>query len=180
MYLFSIMPEGFKELSFAESVKYEDYDLFCWNGESRLDNWKVPKLAWLNDEFTNSSDPKPDITAISGIFAVNERAYQVLKDMLGGQVEFLSTVGPDADSQWRLLNITNYLGLLEPAKSIYEIYDDGEVGMCQHGFLNKPAWGNRIFGVKEYAPNIFIDEETKSAIESAGLTGQLIREYLNP
>lgn len=116
----------------------------------------------------------------AGTIALSEKAYKVLKDHLDGQVEFLNTTGPGPEDKWFLLNVSNVLNIMEPAKSKYKIYDDGKIGMCEHGYLNEPSLDNRIFQVKDYFSYIFVNGEIKDAIETAGLTGALIREYINP
>ena len=64
--------------------------------------------------------------------------------------------------------------------SLFKIYGDGQIGACEHAYLNKPPAENTIFKVRGYLPRVFINETTKNHIESSGLTGTLIREYKNP
>lgn len=180
MYLLSVLPDGFKELKLATGESYAKHDCLLWIGKPKQSTWKTPPLEWLEDDFTSNADPIPDITSVAGTIALSQKAYDLLKDLIGEHVEFLSTVGPTSDESWTLINVTNVQNLLDPSKSRYEIEDDGEVGLCEHGFLNAPEEGNHIFQVADYSPYIFIDEQTKQVIESAGLTGALIREYLNP
>lgn len=181
MYLLTPYPNGFKSLDLPESEDYEDYGFLSWNGQPRADRWKAPTIEWFEDDLTSPADRQGDFAAFGGgPIAISGEAYSVLYNELAGQVEFLPTIGPTKNESWYLLNVINVIDLLEPSKSLYEIYEDGEVGICQHGFLNTPDTSHRIFEVKDYAPYIFIDEKTKNIIESAGLTGVLIREYLNP
>lgn len=181
MYLFSIIPEGFRELVIPQNETYASYDCLRWGGKSKADTWKAPNLVWLKDSFTSESDAIADFTGFGGgPIAVSEKAYQTLKDVFEGQVEFLPTIGPDSNENWRLLNVTNVVDIMDVSKSKYEIYPDGKIGACTHAYLNEPDSGNKIYRVKGKAILELIDEETKNIIESAGLSGVLIREYLNP
>ena len=180
MYLFSVLPDGFKELTLAHGQSYSEYDCLLWTGKSKLHSWKTPKLEWLKDELTSESDLTPDITSVAGTIALSESAYNTLKTILADQVEFLATLGPDSNDKWFLINVINVQDTLDTSRSLYEIEDDGEIGLCEHGFLNEPEKGNHIFQVKDYSPYIFIDEDLKQVIERAGLKGALIREYQNP
>ena len=180
MYLFSVYPEGFKELAFAESESFEDYDHFCWNGQPRLNGWQPPKIEWFEDEFSSDSDETPDITSISGVIAVSERAHTELRDLFINQVEFLPTIGPDEQSTWYLVNITNVLPIMDSSKSKFKIKKNGKTGICEHAYINKPDSKNKIYEVKGFEPHIFIDKEVKTTIENSRLAGALIREYLNP
>lgn len=116
----------------------------------------------------------------AGPVAASNKAYEALKDLFKGQVEFLPTKGPSANDHWQLLNVVNQVDIMDATKSKYEIYSDGRVGGCTHAHLNEPAAENHIFKVKGWPTRTFISETAKQVIESAGLTGGLIREYLNP
>lgn len=181
MYLFSIFPEGYKELTIAQGESYASYDCLRWGGKSKADTWKAPNLEWLEDDFTSDSDQIADFTGFGGgPVAVSDRAYHVLKDILKDQVEFLPTTGPGPNDNWRLLNVINVVDIMDTSKSKFEIYSDGKVGQCTHAYLNEPDPNNRIYRVKGKPILELVNEEVKNAIESAGLTGALIREYLNP
>ena len=79
-----------------------------------------------------------------------------------------------------LLNVTTIVDLIDKSKSTFKIYGDGQLGACQHAFLNDPTPEQSIFKVTGYLPRVFINETTKTLIECAQLTGVLIREYINP
>lgn len=181
MYLFSIMPETYKSLVIPEEDGYITYDCLRWAGRPKSETWKVPTVAWLDDEFTSDSAEIADFIAFGGgPVALSDRAYNVLKNLFGDQVEFLPVNGPSADDSWLLMNVINVLDIMDVSKSKYEIYHTGEVGDVSHAHINEPKPDNHIFLVQGNFPLIFIDQETKDVIESAGLTGTLIREYLNP
>ena len=181
MYLLTVYPKNFKSLVIADNESYMAYDCLRWNGKSKLSTWKKPPLEWLEDDLTEESDKVGDFTAFGGgRLALSELAYSILGEHLDKQAEFLPTTGPNESDEWRILNVLNVLDIMDKSRSKYEIYNDGEVGDCSHAFLNTPQSENRIFLVKGYFPDIFIDEATKELIETSGLTGHLIREYLNP
>lgn len=181
MYLLSLVPETYKGLDLPEGESYAAHNCLRWAGMPKLDLWKPPSLVWFKDEYTSDDSPIADFVAFAGgQIALSDNAYLSLKDTLGNQAEFLPTIGPEPEHKWRLLNVVNVLDIMDGSKSKYEIYSTGKVGECSHAFLNPPEDGNRIFKVKGYFPFIFIDEKTKNMIESAGLTGTLIRKYLNP
>lgn len=181
MYLLSLIPEKYKGLDIPENESYLDYDCLRWAGRSKIESWKKPRLAWFEDEFSSHTAPVADFTAFGGgPIALSSKAYLVLKKLFSNQAEFLPTIGPESDDEWRLLNVINVLDIMDTSKSKYEIYSSGKVGKCSHAFLNEPSQENKIFQVSGYFPFVFIDGEVKQAIESAGLTGALIREYLNP
>lgn len=180
MYLFSAIPEGFKELTLAGGQTLIEYDCLLWVGKSKLKSWKAPRLKWVADEFTSESDLMPDIAGFAGTLIVSEKAYHILKDLVVEQVEFLPTIGPGDADKWYVVNIVNVVDIMLKEKSQYEIYSDGEVGNCTHAFLNEPPPDNKIFKVAGWPTRMFASEEIKLAVEINSLNGGLIREYLNP
>jgi len=180
IYLLSVIPEGFKELDLPDGQSYIDFNCMRWNGESKLDQWKSPNVVWVEDEFTSPKDEVGDFTKFSGgAIALSEKAYQVLKPISGTQAEFLPV--NKGDEQWYLLNVLNVQNLMDTARSKFKIYEDGRIGPCTHAYINPPDSNNvGIFLVKGYFPNIFISSNVKDEIEKAGLTGSLIRQYINP
>jgi len=183
MYLLSINPNDFKGLTIPYDESFASHDCLRWAGRSKQSTWKPLKLIWQGDENepTTESDEIADFTRFGGgPIALSERAYNVVKDLFKGQVEFLSTIGPGDDDNWRLLNVINLLDIMDVSRSQHEIYPDGTIGTVTHAFLNEPESGNNIFLAQKYPTRIFINEKTKETIESANLTGTLIREWLNP
>lgn len=180
IYLLSVMPEGFKELDLPEGKDYMDFNCMRWNGESKLKQWKSPEVVWVEDEFTSPNDQVADLTKfMGGAIALSEKACEVLQPIVGAQAEFLPVVR--GDEQWYLLNVLNVRDLMDKARSKFKIYEDGHIGPCTHAYIREPDdRNNSIFLVKGYFPNIFISVKVKAEIEKAGLTGGLIRDYINP
>ncbi len=102
----------------------------------------------------------------------------MLKKELDSCDEFLP-VSVDGRSRY-ILNVTNVLNLMVKEKSIYKIYSDGEVGMCEHAFLKEPDAGELIYQVPSYLGRIFVNSYLNDFINEKGLTGALIRQYRNP
>jgi hypothetical protein len=70
---------------------------------------------------------------------------------------------------------------MDTSRSKFKIHEDGHIGHCTHAYINSPNGGNiGIFLIKGYFPNIFISSNIKDEIEKAGLSGSLIRQYINP
>jgi len=180
MYLFSVIPEGFKELTLADGQSLIEYDCLLWVGKPKLKTWKAPRLKWVEDEFTSESDLMPDIAGFAGTLIVSEKAYHILKGLVVDQVEFLPTAGPSDTDKWYVVNIVNVVDIMHKEKSQYEIYSDGEVGNCTHAFLQEPTPDNKIFKVAGWPTRMFASEEVKQAVERNSLNGGLLREYLNP
>jgi hypothetical protein len=179
IYLLSVIPEGFKELDLAGDADYMTFDCMRWNGKPKLQNWKKPQLAWVDDEFSSSDDQVGDFTKfMGGALALSERAKAVLEPVIGNQAEFLPASGEGR--QWYLVNVINVQNVLDVERSKFKTYEDGHVGPCTHAYITEPVGGNEIFLVERYFPHIFISEVVKTAIDTAGLTGALVREYRNP
>ena len=179
VYLFSVQPEGFKELILHPGETYAEHNCLQWNSESKLGTWRSPKLVWLQDEFTEKSDADGDFLKFQGGTPVlSSRAYATLEPLLKDSVEFLP-VWVDGEKRY-LLNVLHVLDLMEKSRSTFKIYGDGQIGACEHAYINEPNSGEYIFKVNGYLPRVFINETIKNEIESAGLTGTLIREYKNP
>lgn len=184
IYLFSIWPWEYKTMDLPENLNYDDYDCWDWRTESKIKNWKPFPVEWVKSDSDDSAKelPSPDM----GIFAggppsISPKAYAALKDRLKGYVEFLPVEHRDEGETWYLMNVTKRLDIMDKEKSIYEIYSSGEVGQCQHAFIDKPEAENHlIFKIKGCAPNIFINDTMKTIIEDNDLKGPLIREYVNP
>jgi len=183
MYLLSINPNGFKGLTIPYGQSFASHDCLSWGGKSKLSAWKPLKLIWQEDEdqLTNMTDKVADFTGFGGgPIALSDRAYNVVKDILKDQVEFLPTIGPNDDDQWRLLNVTNLVDIMDVSKSKHRIHSNGTIGTVTHAYINEPPPDNNIFSVQGNPTLVYINKKTKSAIESANLTGVLIREWLNP
>ena len=179
IYLFTLQPEGFKELDLKPGSTYADNNCLRWNGDSKLNAWKTPELVWFKDEFNEDSDVDGDFLKFRGGAPVlSSKAYTVLQPLLKDLAEFLPVL---VDGETRhLLNVTSVLDLMDKSKSKFKIYGDGQIGPCEHAYLNEPSLENTIFKVRGYLPRVFINETTKSQIEHSELTGVLIREYKNP
>lgn len=178
-YLLSTAPEGFKELDLAGNADHMAFDCTRWNGKSKLQNWKKPELVWVDDEFSSSDAQIGDFTKfMGGAIALSERAKAVLEPVIGNQVELLPASGEGW--QWYLLNVLNVQSVMDVERSKFKIYEDGHVGPCTHAYITEPADGNEMFLVERYFPHIFISGVVKTAIDTAGLTGALVREYRNP
>lgn len=178
IYLFSLQPEGYKELTLPEGESFAERDCLRWAGESKAANWQAFELVWLEDELSGAQDRDADFIKFSGISVMSERAYQILAEPLHNMVEFLPVT---VDQQTRyLLNVTNVLDIMDKARSVYKIYSDGKVGMCEHAYLNEPDKTDTIFQVAGFLGRIFVNETFVELIENNGLTGTVIREYKNP
>ncbi|MES2824963.1 MAG: hypothetical protein V4732_15265 [Pseudomonadota bacterium] len=179
IYLFSLLPQGFKELDIKPSESYAEHNCLRWTGESKIASWRTPDLIWFSDELSDDADIDGDFLNFrGGAPAISAKAYKVLQPLLENSVEFLPVTIQGETRQ--LINVTNVLPLMDIAKSTFKIYNDGKIGPCQHAHLNDPDPKELIFMVNGYFPRIFINDELKKRIEEAGLTGVLIREYLNP
>ena len=179
IYLLTLQPEGFKELDIKPNESYAEHNCLRWIGDSKAANWRTPELIWFSDDLSDASDVDGDFIKFrGGAPALSAKAYNLLQSQLEKYVEFLP-VTIEGETR-HLINVITVLPLMDAAKSIFKIYNDGKIGACQHAYLNEPESGQLIFKVNGYFPRIFINEELKRIIEEAGLTGVVIREYLNP
>lgn len=177
-YLFSVEPEGFKELTLPQGQSFARHNCLRWTGDSKLDNWSNPELVWLQDDFSQPTDKDGDFLKMSGAVVLSQKAKQVLGNKLKDYVEFLP-VTVDGETRY-ILNVVNVIDVLDREKSIYKIYSDGKVGMCEHGYLKEPLDNQLIFKVAGFLGRVFITDSLKACIETEQLTGALIREYKNP
>jgi hypothetical protein len=179
IYLLTLQPEGFKELDIKPNESYAEHNCLHWIGDKKSADWHTPDLIWFKDDLSDDADIDGDFIKFrGGAPAISANAYSLLHSLIGSFVEFLPVT---IEGQTRhLINIINVLSLMDTAKSIFKIYNDGKIGACQHAYLNEPNSQQLIFKVNGYLPRIFINEELKQKIEEAGLTGISIRKYLNP
>lgn len=182
IYLFSIQPWTYKGMDLPESLNYADYDSLYWRGDSKIAGWKPMPVEWVIESPEDEKSPIPDMGSFGGGRPfVSPRAYEVLKDILKGYVEFLPVNHLNEEGAWYLLNVTHVIDVLIKEKSKYRIYDSGRIGACQHGYIDmNKAEDSLIFMVDGYLSTIFINDEMKRILEDNHLTGPLIREYLNP
>ncbi len=178
IYLFSLMPEGFKELTLPDGETLLQHNCLRWAGESKLATWSSPELVWLEDDLSENSDQDADFLKFHGAIVCSKKAVAVLSPIVADQVEFLPVT---IDGEERcILNVINVLDLMDKSKSKFKIYSDGKVGMCEHAYLNQPDEQQHIFKVAGFMGRTFIDDALKHEIEKHQLTGTLIRDYKNP
>lgn len=179
IYLLTLLPEGFKELDIKPNESYAQYNCLRWAGDAKGSDWRTPDLVWFKDDLSEESDIDGDFLKFrGGASTISTKAYNLLRPMIAKCVEFLP-ITIEGETR-HLINVTNVLPLMDTARSTFKIYSDGKIGPCQHAYLNTPDPKEYIFMVKGFFPRVFINEELKSTIEAAGLTGVLIREYINP
>jgi len=176
--LLSVMPEGLKELTLPDGETLLQHNCLRWAGESKMATWKPVQLIWLEDDLTNRADKDADFLKFAGSIVISERAYQTLKRHTASRVEYLPVfIGGEARY---ILNVINVLDLMDKSRSKFKIYSDGNLGQCEHAYLNRASADESIYKVIGFMPRVFISDRLKSIIESESLTGSLIREYKNP
>jgi len=181
VYLLSVNPKGFKSLVISKPASYAKHNCLHWSGNSKQNNWVVPRLSWFKKGFMAEYDSVADFTFFAGgAIAVSNRAKEVLSELFGGQAEFLPSIGPDQNNSWSILNVVNVVDIMDASKSIYEVYEDGALAMCRYAYLSEVEAHNMIYLVKGYEPYVFVSESVKELIEDAGLSGAIIKEYINP
>ncbi len=178
IYLVSVEPDGYKELTLPDGVSFAQCDCLRWSGESKINTWATLELVWLNDDLSQDSDVDADFIKFSGAMVVSARAFEGLSQHLGGQVEFLPVV--IAGETRYILNVLNVLDIMDKEKSIYKIYSDGKVGACEHAYINEPDEGQVIYKVKGFLGRTFSGDSFVELVNDLGLTGALIRQYKNP
>ncbi len=178
IYLLSVEPEGYKELTLPEGLSFLQCNCLKWAGESKLESWSTPELVWVNDDFSESSDNDADFIKFSGAIVISSHACQKLQPFLKDQVEFLPVI-VDGETRY-ILNILNVLDILDRERSIFKIYSDGKIGGCEHAFINEPSEDHFIYKVAGFLGRIFISNSFVALVREFGLTGALIREYQNP
>lgn len=176
--LFSIEPEGFKELTLPKGKTFAECNCLRWSGESKSQDWVPANLEWLEDELSSEGDVDADFIKFSGSVVVSEKAFDVLSTHLSALVEFLPV--NLAGGQRYIMNVTNVLDIMDKEKSKFKIYSDGDIGMCEHAYIVEPDSGQLIYQVSGFLGRIFINETLDKLISSNKLTGALIREYKNP
>lgn len=178
IHLFSIQPEGYKELTLPEGESLVKHDCARWTGVSKAQKWVVPTLVWMQDEFTSKQDSDADVVKFSGSAVVTEAVAAKLTAFLAERVEFLPVHIGDATRF--IMNVLTVLEVMDKGKSKYKIYSDGSVGMCEHAFINEPKADNTIYKVAGFPGRTFVNEHFVDFIENNTFTGLLIREYKNP
>ncbi len=178
IYLLSVEPEGYKELTLPEGVSFLQSNCLKWVGDSKLEFWSHPELVWLNDDFSVSSDSDADFIKFSGAIVISSLACQNLQPYLKEQVEFLPVI-VDGESRY-ILNVLNVLDIMNRERSIFKIYSDGKTGRCEHAFINEPSEDHFIYKVAGFPGRTFISNSFVALVREFGLTGTLIREYQNP
>lgn len=179
LYLFTLQPEGFKELDLPEGQSYADFNCLRWNGDSKLADWKTPELVWFTDEFSQGNERDGDFLKFrGGAPVITETVKNSLSPLLQHCVEFLPV--NIADETRYILNVIFVLDIIDKSKSKFKIYSDGTIGPCQHAYLNIPEESKPMFKVEGYLPRIFGDQSLQQFIHQEQLSGCLLREYVNP
>lgn len=179
LYLFTLLPEGFKELDLPEAQSYADFNCLRWNGDSKLADWKVAELTWFTNEFSQSNDQDGDFLKFrGGAPVVTKKVKILLSPFVQNCAAFLPV--KIADETRYILNVVCVLDIMEKSKSKFKIYSDGTIGPCQHAYLNTSDELKPIFKVAGYLPRVFVAQALEQLISQEQLSGCLLREYVNP
>ena len=120
IYLFTLQPEGFKELDLKSGETYADNNCLRWAGDEKAETWKSPELIWFNDEFTETSDTDGDFLKFRGGAPIlSAKAYSVLQPVIKDSAEFLP-VWVDNEKRY-LLNVTTIVDLIDKSKEKTDI-----------------------------------------------------------
>lgn len=178
IYLFSIMPEGFKELTLPDGETLLQHNCLRWTGESKMSTWTAPELVWLEDDLSGDNDQDADFLKFHGATVCSKHAVDILAPIISGLVEFLPVyIGRE---ERFILNVVNVLDIMDKGRSTYKIYSDGKVGMCEHAFLNEPDDQQFIYKVSGFMGRTFVNEQFNRIIIDNNISGSLVREYKNP
>ena len=178
IYLFSIMPEGFKELTLPDGETLLQHNCLRWTGDSKMSTWTKPELTWLKDDLSGDNDQDADFLKFHGATVCSKHAVDILTPIISGLVEFLPVyIGGE---ERFILNVVNVLDIMDKGKSTYKIYSDGKVGMCEHAFLNEPDDQQYIYKVAGFMGRTFVNEKFNRIIIDNNISGSLVREYKNP
>lgn len=178
-FLFTLQPEGYKELDLPDGQSYADINCLRWNGEPKLTTWKTPDLVWFTNEFTQGDEQDGDFLKFrGGAPVVTERVKNLLMLLINSCVEFLP-VNVEGETRY-LINIVCVLDLMDKSKSTFKVYGDGTIGPCQQAYLKAPDDTKPIFKVLGYLPRVFVTQSLQAFIEQNQLSGCMLREYLNP
>lgn len=179
LYLFTLKPEGFKELDLPEGQSYADFNCLRWNGDSKLADWKAPELALFTNEFSQGNEQDGDFLKFrGGAPVITEKVKNLLSPLMQDCIEFLPV--KIANETRYILNVICVLDIVDKSKSKFKIYSDGTIGPCQHAYLNINEESKPIFKVAGYFPRIFVTQKLQQVINQEQLSGCLMREYVNP
>lgn len=179
IFLFTLAPEGYKELDLPDGQSYADINCLRWNGEPKLTTWKTPDLVWFTNEFTQGDEQDGDFLKFrGGAPVVTERVKNLLTPLINSCVEFLP-VNVEGETRY-LINIVCVLDLMDKSKSTFKVYGDGTIGPCQQAYLKAPDETKPIFKVLGYLPRVFVTQSLQAFIEQNQLSGCTLREYKNP
>ena len=173
IHLLTSQPEGYKELTLPGGKSIVKHNCARWTGESKLDSWQEPKLEWVEDEFTHSTDLDADFIKFSGSLVVTDQVKAVLEVELGELVEFLP-VAIAAEKRY-IINILNVLDLMDKERSKYKIYSDGNIGLCEHAYINEPNVESKIYKVSGFLGCTFVNDAFVMLVKDRQFTGLLIR-----
>lgn len=122
------------------------------NGALKLSSWHPPKMRWSDEE---EGVQVPDIAYISpGFYAFNERATEVLGDLLAEYGELLDL--PVEGEQWTAFNPTTEIDCLDQERSEWRIRRSGEKGrLIKPVFLEDKIQGQVIFQIPEKITSAF-------------------------
>ena len=142
-------------------------EMLSFDGRSKIIDWKPLALKSIR-----SSLPYGDMVSfLADIPVVSPKVIEFTKDLIGKQVEVLSTLCSDCELY--ILNITNRIDVVDYSKSQVKYFPDGKrvLDFIKLAFIEEKVRGNHIFKLIEKSGFIYVSDEFRQRIIDNGLTG---------
>lgn len=156
---------------FAGLALLDDRDLDAlgdFTGEPRAPGWKPVRMCWTS----SAGLPVPDIAQQAGGLVLNERARDVLGDLLQGRGELLDLDVQDAGPHW-IFNVTRISDALDEHASELKRFRSGRI-MDIERYVFDPAKlaGDTIFRLRQRpALRLYCTDAFKRRVEQGELRG---------
>lgn len=164
---------GYKMLVTVDKFNRDRLDEFI--GESLKDKWVPLELKFLKEDQGEKLNKKCDSPALlCGFIIFNQRAVDVLKDLMGDAVEILDVNVKDADDKYYAINVIDVGDYLDYDKSEFDYFPGtNEIALIEKYAFNPEMIKNKhIFKISLFPGTfIFVSDEYRNAVRKAKLKG---------
>lgn len=162
-----------EETGLELSIQATSGDLLDLNGAPRANDWEPLALKWAYDD-QDEANGFPDIALWrAGEYACSQKAFPILKNVLGDACEFLPLIV--SDEPWFAIHVLNTVDALDREKTVFNYRENGKINRIRRFktlvLLKEVIDEAKLCHVKEAGLHTYCSEDVFKTIQNSKLTG---------